>query len=129
MEFSRQARSWASLLLLLFVYLWLGSVFRCPVGFSLVAVSEGLSLVAVRQLLLAVASVVAEHRLPGTQAQWLQHVGSVVVAMELSCSTACGIFLYQGLNPCLLHRQKDSLPLNHQESSKYGVLFPEHAEF
>ena len=120
MEFSRQARSWASLLLLLFVYLWLGSVFRCPVGFSLVAV---------RQLLIAVASVVAEHRLPGTQAQWLQHVGSVVVAMELSCSTACGIFLYQGLNPCLLHRQKDSLPLNHQESSKYGVLFPEHAEF
>ena len=27
-----------------------------------------------------------------------------------------GIFLTQGLNPCLLHWQVDSLPLNHQES-------------
>ena len=28
----------------------------------------------------------------------------------LSCSTACGIFPDQGLNPCLLHWQVDSLP-------------------
>ena len=32
----------------------------------------------------------------------------------LSCSQACGTFPDQGLNPCLLHWQVDSLPLNHQ---------------
>jgi len=31
-----------------------------------------------------------------------------------SCSEACGIFLDQGLNPCLLHWQVDSLPLSRQ---------------
>ena len=30
------------------------------------------------------------------------------------CSVACGIFLDQGSNPCLLHWQVDSLPLSHQ---------------
>ena len=39
---------------------------------------------------------------------------SVVVTHGLSCSTACG----QGLNPCLLHWQEDSLPLRHQRSLK-----------
>ena len=34
----------------------------------------------------------------------------------LSCSAACGIFLEQGLNPCLLHWQVDSLLLSHQGS-------------
>ena len=33
---------------------------------------------------------------------------SVVVAHGLSCSTACGIFLDQGLNPCPLHCHVDS---------------------
>ena len=32
----------------------------------------------------------------------------VVVGQGLSCSAACGIFPYQGLNPCLLHWQADS---------------------
>ena len=36
---------------------------------------------------------------------------------RLSCSAACGIFLNQGSNPCLLHWQADSLPLSHQEPS------------
>ena len=31
-------------------------------------------------------------------------------------SAACGIFPDQGSNPCLLHWQVDSLPLNHQGS-------------
>ena len=35
---------------------------------------------------------------------------------RLSCSFACGIFLAQGLNLCLLHWQADSLPLSHQGS-------------
>ena len=36
----------------------------------------------------------------------------------LSCSSACGIFLDQGSNPCLLHWQVDSLPLSHQGSPR-----------
>ena len=39
---------------------------------------------------------------------------SAVVAHGLSCSTACEIFLDQGLNACPLHWQADSQPLNHQ---------------
>ena len=62
------------------------------------------------------------------QASELQHVGSAVAAPglwstgsaaavhALSCSTACGIVPDQGLNPCLLHGQVDSLPLSHQGS-------------
>ena len=42
--------------------------------------------------------------------------GSIVVVHRISCSTASGIFLDQGSNPCLLHRQMDSLPLSHQGS-------------
>ena len=34
-----------------------------------------------------------------------------------SCSAACGIFPGQGLNPCPLHWQANSLPLSHQGSS------------
>ena len=41
---------------------------------------------------------------------------SVVVAHGISCSTACGIFLGQGSNPCPLHWQVDSSPLRHQGS-------------
>ena len=51
------------------------------------------------RLLTAAASLVAEHGL--------------VVAHTLSCSAACGIFPDQGLNPCLLHWQVDSLSLSH----------------
>ena len=36
------------------------------------------------------------------------------LAHGLSCSTIRGIFLDQGLNPCLLHWEVDSLPLIHQ---------------
>ena len=45
----------------------------------------------------------------------LQNLGSVIVAHELSCSMACGIFLDQGLNPCPLNWQADSYPLLHRE--------------
>ena len=43
----------------------------------------------------------------------------------LSCSMACGIFLDQGSNPCLLHLQVDSLPLSHQEAQLVVLLCPE----
>ena len=39
---------------------------------------------------------------------------SVVVAHRLSCSTACAVFLDQGLSLCLLHWQVDSYLLCHQ---------------
>ena len=55
----------------------------------------------------------------GFSLQWLlllQSTGSRAVAHRLSCSTACGIFLDQGLNPCTLHCKADSQPLGYQGS-------------
>ena len=43
-------------------------------------------------------------------------MGSVVVALGVSCSMTGGILLDQGLNPCLLHWQADPIPLSHQWS-------------
>ena len=71
------------------------------------------------RLLIAVASLAVEHGLQGLralvaaarEAPGLRSIGLVVVAHGLSCSTACGIFPDQGLNPSLLRWQKDSLPL------------------
>ena len=40
----------------------------------------------------------------------LWHLGLVVVVHGLSCSVAFGIFLDQGLNPCPVHSQVDSMP-------------------
>ena len=47
----------------LFVYFWLHWVFMAACGLSLVVASRGYSLVAVCRLLIAVASLVAEHGL------------------------------------------------------------------
>ena len=47
----------------LFIYFWLCWVFFAACGLSLVAESGSCSLVAVHGLLIAVASLVAEHRL------------------------------------------------------------------
>ena len=81
---------------------------------------QGLLFVAVCGLLMAVASLVAEHRLLVHGLQYLWHkvsvvvarglwsAGSVVVAHRLSRSVACGIFPNQGSNPCPLHWQADS---------------------
>ena len=55
-----------------------------------------------------------QHTASVVVAPGLQGTGSVVVTYRLSCSMACGIFQDQGLNPCLLHQQADSLPLSHQ---------------
>ena len=46
----------------------------------------------------------------------LQSTVAGVVAHRLCCSGAGGIFLDQGLNPCLFHWQVVSLTLRHQES-------------
>ena len=73
------------------------------------------------QQLRYMGSAVVVHGLSScdTWAQWLWYMGSVVVVHWLSCSTSCEIFLDQGLNLCLLHWQKDSLPLSHQGSPSY----------
>ena len=47
---------------------------------------------------------------------------SVIVGHGLSCSTACGIFLDQGLNLCPLHWQVDSYPLGHLGSPRDFIL-------
>ena len=52
----------AVLYLLIYLFIWLCWVFVAACGLSLVAASEGYS-VAVRRLLIAVASLVAEHGL------------------------------------------------------------------
>ena len=88
---------------------------RCSTGFSLVGARGGYSLVVVHGLLIAVAFLVAERRVQSTWA-------SVVVARGFSCSLVCDIFPDQESNPCLLHWQADSLPLNHQGSPVILVL-------
>ena len=74
------------------------------------------------------ASFVAEHRLPGTQAsivaaRGLQTAGSVVEVHRLSCLTAYGFFLDQGLNLCPPLWEVDSLPLDHQRSPIQFLVF------
>ena len=68
----------------------------------------GYSLVVAHRLLIAVASLVAEHG--------LESPASVAVVPVLSCSEVCGIFLDHGSNPRPLHWQADSLPLSHKGS-------------
>ena len=51
------------------------------------------------------------------------------MAHRLSCSTACGVFLDQGPNPCPLHWQADSYPQCHQRSPRlYSSLLYPHTE-
>ena len=58
------------------------------------------------------ASVVAPRRF-NNRGTWALDTYSIVIAHGLSCSVACGIFLDQELNVCLLQRHADSLPLTH----------------
>ena len=104
------------------IYLFLAVLgLGCCASFSLVEASGSYSLIAVHGLLIAVASVVVEHRLQGTWAcscrSLLQSPGSVAVAHRLSCSAACGgIFSDEGSNPHPLHWQADSFPMSYQGS-------------
>ena len=53
----------------------------------------------------------------------LQSAGSIVVVHGLSCSTACGFVLNQGLNSRPLHWQVESYPLCHQGSPQIEILW------
>ena len=64
-------------------------------------------------------SLAVEQRLqsipaPVVAAPGLQSTGSADEVHRLSYPKACGVFLDQGANLCLLHWQADSLPLSHQ---------------
>ena len=85
-------------------------------GFSLVVVCVFLTVVLLLLWSTGLwASVMAAGgSIPGAPRLWSS--GSIVVVHGLSCSMACGIFLDQGSNPCLLHWQVDSVPLSHQRS-------------
>ena len=109
---------------------------HCCTGLSLDAANEGSSLVAEcglsLQWLLPLRSTGSEaHGRQQSQpagsavaAPRLWSTDSVVVAHGLCCSVACPIFPDQGLNPCLLHWQAGSLPLNHRGSPYKNLLHP-----
>ena len=106
----------------LFVYVWL-LVLRCCMSVSVVVLSGDSSLVALWGLLIAMASLAAEHQLWAHRFPWLKRLDSraqhsIAVMHGLSRSAACGIFLDQGLNSCLRHWQAYSSPLSHQEAQK-----------
>ena len=84
-------------------------------GSSLVAASRAYSLVVVLRLLIAVASLVAEHRL--CRVESFRTYGSGAY-----CGSACGIFPDQGLNPCPLLWQADFHPLYHKGSPHVSIL-------
>ena len=48
---------------------------------------------------------------------------------RLSCPSACGIFLDQGWNLCLLNWQVDSLPLSHQGSPRCVSFYSKNTAF
>ena len=88
----------------------------CCVGFFLVLVSGGYSLVAVRRPLIAVASLIVGHGSEACRRRYVWQVASVGVARGLICSAKGGIFPDQGSNLCLLHWQVDCPPLSYQGS-------------
>ena len=85
---------------------------RCCAGASSSCGKQGLLLVAMRRLLIAVASLVlgTASRCVGlvVVAHGLWGADPVVVVYGLSCSVAWGIFPDQGSNPGPLHWQVDS---------------------
>ena len=87
----------------LFTCFWQLWVLVAVQSLSLVEASRDYSLAMAHGLLIAVASLVLEHRL-----QWLQRVTSVVAAHRSSCHVACRLFPDQGLNLCPLHCKADS---------------------
>ena len=105
------------------IQFWLYWVFIAACGLSLVAGSEGYSLVTVPGILIAAASLVAEHKLQGTQA-------SAVVAHGLHQLWCVGLVAPRhmessqtkaGSHP--LHGQVNSSPLDHQGRLSLGSKF------
>ena len=117
-----------------FIYFGLFWVFSSfCVGFSLVAESGGYPQVAWLQcagfsllwlLSWSTGSKASGFSSCGTWAPQLQLLDPKAQAQSLQLTDlvvpiACGIFLDQGSNPCLLHWQVDSLPLNNQGNHRH----------
>ena len=108
MCFPQELAAWEMLALSPFFFLKNNFVFKIIFGCAGTLRLQGLFSSCGAQASHAVASLVAGHGLQGTQAlvvtaPGLKSTEAVVVAHRLCCSVACGIFLDQGLNPCLLH--------------------------
>ena len=86
--------------IIIYIYFWLHWVFIAMHRLSLVMAREGYSLVSVCRYLIAMTSLVAEHRLQGV---WF-----LGVAAWRSCPMTSGIFPDQGSNLWPLHRQVGS---------------------
>ena len=101
-------------------------IFDCAVSSLLCGLfsscsEQRLPFVASCTLLVAVASLAAEHSLQSVESSVVAapralRTGSVVVGHGLTRSLACEIFPDQGSNLCPLHWQVDSLTLSHQGS-------------
>ena len=112
-----------------FIYLFLAVLgLRICAGLSLVAANGGYSVV-VLGLLIAVASLPAEHRLCVHGLQWLQHMGSIVAAPRLQSKGSVvvahrlsSLRRVEFSNPCPLHWQVDSYPLHHQGSPVFSYI-------
>ena len=83
--------------------------------FSPIAASGEYCPVAMRRLFIAAASLAVK--------QGLLHTGFSSGGAWLSCSSACGIFLDQGSNFCLLHWQAHSLSLSTREAHGHSFKF------
>ena len=83
-------------------------------GFFLVTVSGGYSLAVVCGRLMLWSTGCGARGLSSCSSRAPEHRLNSCGAHGLSRSAACGIFLAQGSNPCLLHGQEDSVPLSHQ---------------
>ena len=90
---------------------------HCPWGFSLVAVSGGYSLVVCEDFSLQGLFFLQSMGSGVRGLQQLQRVGSAGTVNQLRCSVACGTFLDQRSNWCLLLWQVSSLPLSYQGST------------
>ena len=61
------------------------------------------------------------HADSGVAALGLWNTDTIGVVHGLNCSTAWGIFLDQGSNPCFLPWQKGSSPQSHQGSPVFAI--------
>ena len=109
---------WMDIFILYYVFIYLCVIFGCAVSSLL----HGLFPSRSERGLLSSCSAWASHYhgFSCCKAQTL-NTGSIVMVHRFRCSAACGIFLDQGSNPCLLHWQVDSLPPSHQGNLQMGI--------
>ena len=112
-------------IILYFIHSWLCWLFLAFCGLSLVAVSRVYSLLQSMGFSLWWLLLFWSTGSRACRLEWLHHtgsgivpcgfqsMGSVVVASDVCCSMARGIFPGQGSNLCALYRQPDSYPLLH----------------